>query len=426
MRVCLFYGRLNPRYSPTIYPIAHNLYCKGETMIIKPKVRGFICTNAHPKGCAAHVNQQIEYMKAQGPIDGAAKKVLVIGCSTGYGLASRIGSTFGSGADTLGVCFEKPPTERKTASAGYYNTAAFHQAAKDAGVYCETINGDAFSNECKAQTIDMIKSAMGKVDLVVYSLASPRRTDPTTGTTYNSTLKPVGQSYTANNLNTDSLKISDITLEPANEEEIANTVKVMGGEDWEMWMQALADADVLADGAKTVAYTYLGEKLTWPIYGHATIGKAKEDLDRAAKAIADQHNGLSVQANVAVLKAVVTQASSAIPIMPLYISLMAKVMKEEGSHEDCIEQAYRLFTECLYNGSPRLDDSNRFRVDDKELRPETQAKIEALWPQVTEENLFELTDFKGYNENFLRLFGFGLEGVDYEEDVDTIVDVELK
>lgn len=395
-------------------------------MIIKPKVRGFICTNAHPKGCAAHVNQQIEYMKGQGPIAGAAKKVLVIGCSTGYGLASRIAATFGSGADTLGVCFEKPPTERKTASAGYYNTAAFHQAAKDAGVYCETINGDAFSNECKAQTIDMIKSAMGKVDLVVYSLASPRRTDPVTGTTYNSTLKPVGQSYTAKNLNTDSLKISDITLEPANEEEIANTVKVMGGEDWELWMQALADAGVLADGAKTVAYTYLGEKLTWPIYGHATIGKAKEDLDRAAKAIADQHNGLSVQANVAVLKAVVTQASSAIPIMPLYISLMAKVMKEEGSHEDCIEQAYRLFTECLYNDAPRLDDSNRFRVDDKELRPETQAKIEALWPQVTEENLFELTDFKGYNENFLRLFGFGLEGVDYEEDVDTIVDVELK
>ncbi|MBB6522796.1 enoyl-ACP reductase FabV [Pseudoteredinibacter isoporae] len=395
-------------------------------MIIKPKVRGFICTNAHPKGCAAHVNQQIEYMKVQGPIDGAAKKVLVIGCSTGYGLASRIAATFGSGADTLGVCFEKPPTERKTASAGYYNTAAFHQAAKDAGVYCETINGDAFSNECKTQTIDMIKADLGKVDLVVYSLASPRRTDPTTGVTHNSTLKPVGQSYTAKNLNTDTLKISDITLEPANEEEIANTVKVMGGEDWELWMQALADADVLADGAKTVAYTYLGEKLTWPIYGHATIGKAKEDLDRAASAIIEQHNGLSVQANVAVLKAVVTQASSAIPIMPLYISLMAKVMKEEGSHEDCIEQAYRLFTECLYNESPRLDDGNRFRVDDKELRPETQAKIEALWPQVTEENLFELTDFKGYNENFLRLFGFGLDGVDYEEDVSPLVDVELK
>ncbi|WP_299771623.1 enoyl-ACP reductase FabV [uncultured Pseudoteredinibacter sp.] len=395
-------------------------------MIIKPKVRGFICTNAHPKGCAAHVNQQIDYLKAQGPIDGAAKKVLVIGCSTGYGLASRIAATFGSGADTLGVCFEKPPTERKTASAGYYNTAAFHAAAKEAGVYSETINGDAFSNECKAQTIEMIKADMGKVDLVVYSLASPRRTDPNSGETYNSTLKPVGKSYTAKNLNTDTLKISDITLEPANEEEIANTVKVMGGEDWEMWMQALADADVLAEGAKTVAYTYLGEKLTWPIYGHATIGKAKEDLDRAAAAIATAHDGLSVQANVAVLKAVVTQASSAIPIMPLYISLMAKVMKEEGTHEDCIEQAYRLFTECLYNDSPRLDDCNRFRVDDKELRPETQAKIEALWPQVTEENLFELTDFKGYNENFLRLFGFGLDGVDYEEDVETLVDVELK
>jgi len=395
-------------------------------MIIKPKVRGFICTNAHPQGCATHVQNQIDYVKAQDNIATSAKKVLIIGCSTGYGLASRIAATFGGGADTLGVCFERPPTERKTASAGYYNSAAFEVAARDAGFYCETINGDAFADACKDQVISMIKEKMQQVDLVIYSLASPRRTDPKTGITYNSTLKPVGKSYTAKNLNTDSLKISELTLDPANDEEIANTVKVMGGEDWELWMEALSEADVLSQGCKTVAYTYLGEKLTWPIYGHATIGKAKEDLDRAATAITASLANKGGQANVAVLKAVVTQASSAIPIMPLYISLMAKVMKEEGSHEDCIEQAYRLFTECLYHGEPRLDKDNRFRVDNLELRPETQAKIEALWPQVSEENLFELTDFKGYSENFLRLFGFGIDGVDYDADVDPMVVADFK
>ncbi|MCV6613787.1 MAG: trans-2-enoyl-CoA reductase family protein [Cellvibrionaceae bacterium] len=395
-------------------------------MIIKPKVRGFICTNAHPLGCAAHVQNQIAYMKAQGPLAAAGKNVLVIGCSTGYGLASRIAAAFAGGAATLGVCFEKPPSERKTGSAGYYNSAAFQDAARAAGLYSETINGDAFSDACKAQAIDMIKADMGKIDLVVYSLASPRRTDPKSGETFNSTLKPVGQSYTAKNLNTDTLKISELTLEPANEEEIANTVKVMGGEDWELWMQALADADVLADGCKTVAYTYLGKQITWPIYGRATIGKAKEDLDRAAAAIEQALAEKSVQANVSVLKAVVTQASSAIPIMPLYISLMFKVMKQEGSHEDCIEQAYRLFSECIYSDQPRLDDGNRFRVDDKELKDETQAKIEALWPQVTEQNLNELTDFKGYNENFLRLFGFGIDGVDYEADVSPLVEADFK
>jgi len=391
-------------------------------MIIKPKVRGFICINAHPQGCEAHVNEQIQTIKNLGKIDGAPKKVLIIGCSTGYGLASRITATFGGDAETLGICFEKPPSERKTASAGYYNTVAFEKAAKAAGIYSKTINGDAFSDECKQQVIDTLKADMGKVDLVVYSLASPRRTDPKTGTTYMSTLKPVGKSYTAKNLNTDTLKISELTMEAANEEEIANTVKVMGGEDWELWMQALQEAELLADNANTVAYTYLGEQLTWPIYGHATIGKAKEDLDRAAKAISASG---AAQANVSVLKAVVTQASSAIPIMPLYISLMFKVMKAEGSHEDCIEQAYRLFTECLYATSPRLDADNRFRVDNLELRPETQAKIEALWPQVTEENLNELADFKGYSDNFLRLFGFGLAGVDYEAETNTLVEADF-
>src|SRR5690554_4533919 len=390
-------------------------------MIIKPKVRGFICTNAHPQGCAAHVQEQIDYTRAQGAIDGGPKKVLVIGCSTGYGLASRITSAFGSGAKTLGLCFEKPPTERKTASAGYYNTAAFHAAAEQKDLYARTINGDAFSNEIKEQVIAAIKEDLGQVDLVVYSLASPRRTDPATGETYCSLLKPIGEGYTAKNLNTDTMKITDITVEPASDEEIANTVKVMGGEDWEMWLDALAEADVLADGAKTVAYTYLGDKLTWPIYGNATIGKAKEDLDRAAAAIAERLGDKNVSANVAVLKALVTQASSAIPVMPLYMSILFKVMKAKGTHEGCIEQLQRLFTECLYSASPRLDSDNRFRVDNKELDPATQAEVEAIWPQVTEDNLLEITDYKTYHENFLKLFRFGFEGVDYEAETSPLV-----
>lgn len=390
-------------------------------MIIKPKVRGFICINAHPKGCAANVQQQIDYVKKQGPIDGGPKNVLVIGASTGYGLASRINAAFGCGAKTLGLFFEKPPTEKKPATAGYYNSAAFEAAAAAEGLYAKSINGDAFSNELKAKTIETIKQDLGKIDLVVYSLASPRRTDPNTGETYNSVLKPINQTYTSKGLNTDTLKISDYTIEPANEEEIASTVKVMGGEDWEMWIDQLSAAGVLADGCKTVAYTYLGDKLTWPIYGKATIGKAKEDLDRAAGAINQKLSGVSGQANVAVLKAVVTQASSAIPIMPLYLSILFKVMKDAGSHEGCIEQLYRLFTECLYTDSPRLDDANRMRVDELELDPAIQSKVEEIWPQVTEENLQEIADFKAYNHEFLRLFGFEIEGVNYDEDVDTIV-----
>lgn len=390
-------------------------------MIIKPKVRGFICTNAHPEGCAANVQEQIDFIRQQGPLTGGPKNVLVIGCSTGYGLASRVAAAYGSGAKTLGVCFEKPPTEKRTASAGYYNTAAFHQAAERDGLYVRTLNGDAFSDELKTQTIEAIKQEMGKVDLVVYSLASPKRTDPKTGETYSSVLKPIGQSYTAKNLNTDTLKISEVTLEPANEEEIANTVKVMGGEDWELWMAALKEADLLAQGCQTTAYTYLGDKLTWPIYGQATIGKAKEDLDRAARALQQELAPLEGQAHVSVLKAVVTQASSAIPVMPLYMSILFKVMKARATHEGCIEQLNRLFKECLYNDNPRLDAEGRFRVDELELDPEVQAEVEAIWPQVTEENLFELTDYQGYQDNFLKLFGFGVGGVDYEADVSPLV-----
>lgn len=387
-------------------------------MIIKPKVRGFICTNAHPVGCAANVQEQIAYIKSKGAIANGPKKVLVLGCSTGYGLASRITAAFGSGAATLGVCFEKEPSEGKTGTAGYYNTAGFHEAAEKAGLYAKTLNGDAFSNDCKNQVIEALKKDLGKVDLVVYSLAAPRRTDPNTGEVYSSVLKPIGKSYTAKNLNTDSLKIADVTVEPASAEEIANTVKVMGGEDWEMWIDALKAADLLADGFQTVAYTYLGDKLTWPIYGHATIGKAKEDLDRAAKEITSHHSG---QARVAVLKAVVTQASSAIPVMPLYLSILFKVMKDQGSHEGCIEQIQRLFTECLYSSKPRLDADGRFRVDELELDPKVQSVVEGIWPKVTEENLFEITDHKGYRDEFLKLFGFGVAGVDYDADVSPLV-----
>lgn len=391
-------------------------------MIIKPKVRGFICINAHPQGCAAHVQEQIDYTRAQGAIEGGPKNVLVIGCSTGYGLASRITAAFGAGAKTLGLCFEKPPTDKKTASAGYYNTAAFHAAAEKEGLYARTINGDAFSNEIKEQAIAAIKEDLGQIDLVVYSLASPRRTDPTTGETYNSVLKPIGEGYTAKNLNTDTMKIGEVTVEPATEEEIHDTVKVMGGEDWELWMAALDKAGVLAEGVKTVAYTYLGDKITWPIYGHATIGKAKEDLDRAASELNKQLANKHGRANVAVLKALVTQASSAIPIMPLYMSILFKVMKEKGTHEGCIEQIQRLFTECLYSDSPRTDSDGRLRVDNLELDPAVQAEVEAIWPQVTEENLLELTDYKGYNADFLKLFGFGFASVDYDAETSPLVD----
>jgi len=411
-----------------VYPVKarrKNIKHQDIRMIIKPKVRGFICTNAHPKGCAANVQQQIEHIKSQPTVENGPKNVLVIGASTGYGLASRITAAFGCGAKTLGLFFEKPPTERKTASAGFYNTAAFHAAAEKAGLWAKSINGDAFSHAAKQKVIDVIKSDMGKIDLVIYSLASPRRQDPDSGEVYSSVLKPIGKSYTSKGLNTDTMKVTDTTIEPASEEEIANTVKVMGGEDWELWMKALQEADVVAEGCKTVAYTYLGEKLTWPIYGHATIGRAKEDLDRAARSLSEQLSSKGGSAKVAVLKAVVTQASSAIPIMPLYLSLLFKVMKAEGSHEGCIEQLYRLFSECLYTDSPRLDSDNRLRVDEKELAEAVQSQVEALWPKVTEENLLEITDFKGYQSEFLQLFGFDVLGVNYDEDVSPLVELPL-
>lgn len=390
-------------------------------MVIQPKIRGFICTNAHPVGCAAHVQQQIDFIKAQGPLSGVPKRVLVIGCSTGYGLASRITAAFGAGAQTLGVCFEKEPSEKRTATAGWYNTAAFHQAAAQAGLAAHTINGDAFSNEIKAQAIEQIKASMGQVDLVIYSLASPKRFDPTTETLYSSTLKPIGQAYTTKTYDTDKDQVKDITLEPANDDEIMQTVKVMGGEDWELWLAALDAAGVLADNAITTAYTYIGKELTWPIYGHATIGKAKEDLDRAAAALRNNYQAKQLRAYVSSLKALVTQASSAIPVMPLYISLIYGVMKQDGTHEGCIEQIYRLFTEGLYAEAPTLDEAGRLRMDGKETNAATQAKIKVLWDQVNQDNFHQLADYQGYHADFLKLFGFGLAGVDYEADVDPLV-----
>jgi enoyl-[acyl-carrier protein] reductase/trans-2-enoyl-CoA reductase (NAD+) len=391
-------------------------------MIVKPKIRGFICTNAHPIGCAASVQQQIEYVKAQGALNNAPKNVLVIGSSTGYGLASRITAAFAGGANTLGVCFEKPPTERKTGTAGWYNTAAFHEKASAAGMYAKTINGDAFSKELKQQVIDTLKADLGKVDLVIYSLASPRRTDPETGEVYKSTLKPVGQAYKTKTYDTDKNLVHEIELEPANEEEIQQTIKVMGGEDWELWLDALDEADLLADNCKTTAYTYVGKELTWPIYGQATIGKAKEDLDRAAAAIVKSKADKKVQAYVSSLKALVTQASSAIPVMPLYISLIYKVMKEEGTHQGCIEQIYDLFTDKLTQSKPEVDEMGRLYMNGKETNEATQAKIKALWDQVTQDNFLELSDYAGYHHEFLRLFGFDLADVDYDDDVELLID----
>ena len=391
-------------------------------MVIKPKIRGFICTNAHPAGCAENVKQQIEYVQQQPSLGDGPKNVLVLGCSTGYGLASRIVSAFGYGANTLGVCFEKGPTEKKTATAGWYNTAAFHQSAKDAGVYAKTINGDAFSHACKQEVIELLKQDMGKVDLVVYSLASPRRTDPDSGEVYSSTLKPIGNGVTTKNLNTSKRIIDEVSVEAANEEEIANTVKVMGGEDWELWIDALKKADLLADNFKTSAYTYIGKELTWPIYGHATIGKAKEDLDRAVTAINANTGELGGQAFVSSLNAVVTQASSAIPIMPLYISALFKVMKQDGTYEGPIAQIFGLFKENLYGPSPRLDDKGHLMQNYKELEDDVQARIQTIWDSVQTETIDELTDYIGYHSEFLKLFGFDFDAVDYDAEVSPLAD----
>jgi len=398
-------------------------HTSDEAMIIKPRVRGFICVTTHPTGCAANVREQVEYVKAQGPIANGPKKVLIIGASTGYGLAARITAAFGSGAATLGVFFERPGDDKKPGTAGWYNTAAFHDVAEAEGLYARSINGDAFSDEIKAQTIDAIKADLGQVDLVIYSLAAPRRTHPKTGVVYNSTLKPIGKELKMRGLDTDKEVIKETVLPPATQQEIDDTVAVMGGEDWQMWIDALADAGVLAPGAKTTAFTYLGDTITQDIYWNGTIGAAKKDLDKKVLDIRAKLAATGGDARVSVLKAVVTQASSAIPVMPLYLSLLFKIMKEKGTHEGCIEQLYHLFQDGLYTDKPLQDDVGRLRADLKEMDPDVQAKVTALWNQVQDDNIYELTDFAGYKAEFLRLFGFGIDGVDYDADVNPDVQI---
>jgi len=392
-------------------------------MIIEPKIRGFICLTSHPKGCEQNVINQIEYVKSEGPIEGP-KNVLIIGASTGFGLASRITSAFGAGASTFGVYFEKPPAAGKPASPGWYNTAAFEEQAHKAGLYAKSINGDAFSDEVKAKVIEYIKSDLGQIDLVIYSLASPRRTHPKTGVTHNSVLKPIGVTYTNKTVDFHTGIVSDISIEPCSEEDVANTVAVMGGEDWEMWIDQLKEAGLLAPGAMTVAYSYIGPALTEPVYRKGTIGRAKDHLESTASVISDKLKDISGKAYVSVNKALVTQASSAIPVIPLYISLLYKVMKEEGVHEGCIEQIDRLFKDRLYSGSEiPTDEKGRIRVDDWELRDDIQARVAELWPKVTTENLAELGDLTGYKTEFYKLFGFSVPGINYEDEVNEVVEV---
>ncbi|AZQ09933.1 enoyl-ACP reductase FabV [Shewanella khirikhana] len=397
-------------------------------MIIKPKIRGFICTTTHPVGCEANVLEQINLTKARGPIVNGPKRVLVVGSSSGYGLSSRIAAAFGSGAATIGVFFEKPGTETKPGTAGWYNSAAFDKFAKAEGLYSKSLNCDAFSHEAKAKVIELIKADLGQIDMVVYSLASPVRKLPDSGELVRSSLKPIGQPYSSTAVDTNKDTIIEASVEPATEQEIADTVTVMGGQDWELWLNALDEAGVLADGCKTVAYSYIGTELTWPIYWHGALGKAKMDLDRAAHALNDKLAAKGGSANVAVLKSVVTQASSAIPVMPLYIAMVFKKMRAEGLHEGCMEQILRMFSERLYKAdgsAPEVDEDNRLRLDDWELRDDIQQHCRDLWPQITTENLPELTDYVEYKAEFIKLFGFGIEGIDYDADVNPEVSFDV-
>ena len=379
-------------------------------------MRGFICLTAHPKGCEQSVKNQIEYIKSKGPIDGA-KKVLVIGASTGFGLASRITSAFGSNASTIGVFFEKPPSEGKTASPGWYNSASFEKLAHESSLYAKSINGDAFSNEIKKQTLELIKSDLGQVDLIIYSLASPVRMNPNTGILHRSVLKPIGSTFTNKTVDFHSGIVSNISIEPCNEEEISNTVAVMGGEDWSMWIEDLKAANLLAPGVKTVAYSYIGPSLTEAVYRKGTIGRAKDHLEATAFSITDSLKSIGGTAYVSVNKALVTQASSAIPVIPLYISLLYKIMKEEGIHEGCIEQIQRLYKKRLYTGTEiPTDENGRIRIDDWEMRADIQEKVAKLWEQSTTESLPAIGDLEGYKKDFHNLFGFGFNGVNYEVD----------
>jgi enoyl-[acyl-carrier protein] reductase/trans-2-enoyl-CoA reductase (NAD+) len=393
-------------------------------MIIEPRMRGFICLTAHPQGCAQNVVNQINYIKSKGAIDGP-KRVLVIGASTGFGLSSRITAAFGSGAATIGVFFEKPAQEGKTASPGWYNSAAFQQEAKKAGLYAKSINGDAFSDEIKNKTIDLIKQDLGQIDLVIYSLASPVRTHPKTGVTHRSVLKPLGGVFSNKTVDFHTGVVSTVTIQPGTDEDVANTVAVMGGEDWKMWIDEMMKAGVLADNAVTVAYSYIGPAVTEAVYRKGTIGKAKDDLEATAFTITDDMKDINGKAYVSVNKALVTQASSAIPVIPLYISLLYKTMKEKNIHEGCIEQIQRLYADRLYTGKQvPVDVSGRIRIDDWEMRDDVQEKVATLWEEATTETLPAIGDLVGYKTEFLNLFGFAVPGVAYGEDTNELVDFE--
>ena len=390
-------------------------------MVIHPKVRGFICITAHPVGCEHNVLDQIAVTRASGQSGAGPKRVLVIGASTGYGLAARITAAFGHGAATLGVFFEKPSSDSKTGTAGWYNSAAFDAQAKQAGLYSKSINGDAFSHETRARAIELIRREMGgPIDLVVYSLASPLRRLPDTGEVVRSSLKTIGEPFTASSADTNRDTVVQVTVEPATEQEIADTVTVMGGADWALWIEALSAAGVLAAQAKTIAFSYVGTEITWPIYWHGTLGRAKQHLDNTARELRAKHAAIGLDARVGVMKSVVTQASAAIPVIPLYVSMVFRIMKEHGLHEGTIEQVNRLFRDSMYRADgqpPRLDDEGRLRLDDWELRDDVQQACKALWPTVTTENLWQITDYAGYKSEFLRLFGFGRADVEYDGDV---------
>ncbi|MGO4696721.1 enoyl-ACP reductase FabV [Paenibacillus sp. 2TAB26] len=392
-------------------------------MIIQPKTRGFICTTAHPEGCAQQVQRQIDYVNAQPSIEGP-RNVLVIGASTGYGLASRIVSSFAAGANTIGVYFDKAAEGARTASAGWYNSAAFEEAAAAAGRKSFSIVGDAFSDEIKAKTIDLIRTELGKIDLVVYSVASPRRTHPKTGETFSSVIKPLGGTYSNKTVNFHNGDVTQATIEPATEDELRQTIAVMGGEDWQMWIDELEKAGALAEGATTVAYSYIGPEITHAVYREGTIGAAKNDLEATAHRLNEQLSTNGGRAFVSVNKALVTQSSSAIPVVPLYISALYKVMKEKGIHEGCIEQMYRLFSDRLYGKNETLvDEKGLIRVDDWEMRPEIQAEVADVWAKLSTENVYDLSDLEGYRLEFFQLFGFETDGIDYEADVNPEVNI---
>jgi len=389
-------------------------------MIIEPRTRGFICLTSHPTGCDQNVINQIEYIKSKGKIEGA-KKVLVIGSSTGFGLASRITSAFGSDAATIGVFFDKAPVVGRPGTPGYYNTAFFEKHAHKAGLYAKSINGDAFSNEIKQEVVNLIKEDLGQIDLIIYSLASPVRKHPISGKRYKSVLKPIGETFTNKTVDFHTGAVSEISIEPAQGEDIENTITVMGGEDWKMWIDTLKAENLLAEGATTVAYSYIGPDVTKPVYRNGTIGAAKDHLEATAFKITEDLKSIHGKAFVSVNKALVTQASSAIPVIPLYISLLFKVMKEKGIHEGCIEQIQRLYSERLFGGDVALDEKGRIRIDDWEMREDVQAEISELWEKATSENLAEIGDLQGYSQEFFSLFGFKVPGVDYDKDVNEVV-----